>query len=91
MSAEDCLRIGSDARVTYFDPFSSRDNLHVITGQQVTRILFDKIPANRGSGPILWGNDDSDGSTRHHVDRSKDPKDDELPNLRITGVEVAHI
>lgn len=33
----------SDARRAYFDPYASRPNFHVITGNQVTRILIESV------------------------------------------------
>ena len=51
----------SDARRTYFDPYVGRENFHVITGQHVTRVLVEAVPANGAvsnpeSGGNLFGN-----------------------------------
>lgn len=52
----------SDARRTYFDPYAHRQNLHVITGQHVTRILIEGIANNsQVSNPTEGGNDSGDG------------------------------
>ena len=52
----------SDARRTYFDPYVTRSNFHVITGQHVTRVL---IEGTGGDGevdnPIAGGDDNGNG------------------------------
>ena len=52
----------SDARRTYFDPYVSRSNFHVITGQHVTRVLVEGIDTNSAvSNPSAGGNNDGNG------------------------------
>ena len=52
----------SDARRTYFDPYVSRSNFHIITGQHVTRILIDGVGSNNAvSTPAAEGNTDGNG------------------------------
>ena len=52
----------SDARRTYYDPYAERPNLHVITGQFVTRILTEGIGGNDVvDNPTPGGNDDGNG------------------------------
>ena len=52
----------SDARRTYFDPYVSRDNFHVITGQHVTRVLIEGIGGNgEVDTPTPGGNDNGNG------------------------------
>ena len=52
----------SDARRTYFDPYVSRDNLHVITGQHVTRVLIAGVSGNgEVDTPTPGGNDNGNG------------------------------
>ena len=52
----------SDARRTYFDPYISRPNFHVITGQHVTRILIDGVDSNYAvDNPTAGGNEDGNG------------------------------
>lgn len=54
----------SDARRAYFDPFKSRQNFHVITGQHVTRVLIDDIPgSDEVSNPTPGGNEYGEGSS----------------------------
>ncbi|KAI9894890.1 MAG: hypothetical protein M1814_000110 [Vezdaea aestivalis] len=45
----------SDARRTYYDPFISRPNFHVMTGQHVTQILYDGLAANAAAGNPTGG------------------------------------
>jgi choline dehydrogenase-like flavoprotein len=40
----------SDARTAYFDPVSSRGNLHVLANVPVTRILFDTANGLHATG-----------------------------------------
>ena len=52
----------SDARRTYFDPYVSRSNFHIITGQHVIRILIDGVGSNNAvSTPAAGGNTDGNG------------------------------
>ena len=52
----------SDARRTYFDPYVSRRNFHVITRQHVTRLLIEGVAANSEvSNPVPGGNDNGNG------------------------------
>ncbi|KAL8985064.1 MAG: hypothetical protein Q9177_004536 [Variospora cf. flavescens] len=52
----------SDARRAYFDPYVSRPNFHVITGQFVTRILIEGVGSNfEVSNPTPGGNEDGNG------------------------------
>ncbi|KAL8690531.1 MAG: hypothetical protein Q9218_004046 [Villophora microphyllina] len=52
----------SDARRTYFDPYVSRPNFHVITGQHVTRILIEGVGSNyEVSNPTPGGNENGNG------------------------------
>ncbi len=53
----------SDARRGYYDPYTTRSNFHVMTGQHVTRILIDNVAANEGiSQPMAGGNENGEGS-----------------------------
>ena len=52
----------SDARRTYYDPYVSRPNFHVITGQQVTRINIAGVAGNGAStSPTTGGNINGEG------------------------------
>ncbi|KAL8716496.1 MAG: hypothetical protein Q9225_006187 [Loekoesia sp. 1 TL-2023] len=52
----------SDARRTYFDPYVSRPNFHVITGQHVTRVLIEGLGSNyEVSNPTPGGNENGNG------------------------------
>ncbi|KAL8947949.1 MAG: hypothetical protein Q9222_005818 [Ikaeria aurantiellina] len=52
----------SDARRTYYDPYVSRPNFHVITGQHVTRIMIEGVSSNYAvSNPTPGGNEDGNG------------------------------
>ncbi|KAL8870414.1 MAG: hypothetical protein Q9174_003539 [Haloplaca sp. 1 TL-2023] len=52
----------SDARRAYFDPYVSRPNFHVITGQHVTRVLIDGVDSNFAiSNPTPGGNENGNG------------------------------
>ena len=52
----------SDARRAYYDPFATRSNLHVITGQHVTRILMEGISGDQVTGnPTTGGNSNGQG------------------------------
>lgn len=52
----------SDARRTYFDPYVSRPNFHVITGQHVTRVLIEGVGSNYAvSNPTSGGNENGNG------------------------------
>ena len=39
----------ADARVSYYDPISTRPNLHILTDQQVTKILMEDVEPGRPS------------------------------------------
>ena len=59
----------SDARRAYFDPVVSRENMHVITGQHVTRILIEGVEANIAvANPTPGGNEDGEGTTDGDAD-----------------------
>ncbi|KAL8782447.1 MAG: hypothetical protein Q9213_005377 [Squamulea squamosa] len=52
----------SDARRTYYDPYVSRSNFHVITGQHVTRVLIEGVGSNYVvDNPTPGGNEDGNG------------------------------
>ena len=51
----------STARKAYYDPYMSRPNLWVSTGQTVTQILFDGFSGNSNSSRAIYG-DPSTGS-----------------------------
>ncbi|KAL9072987.1 MAG: hypothetical protein Q9161_003209 [Pseudevernia consocians] len=52
----------SDARRTYFDPYVTRSNFHVITGQHVTRVLIEGSGGNgEVDNPTSGGNDNGNG------------------------------
>ena len=52
----------ADARRSYFDPYQTRSNFHVITGQQVTRIIIEGISEDQASsGPTSTGNINGNG------------------------------
>ena len=54
----------SDARRTYFDPYVTRDNFHVITGQHVTRILIEGVGNNsQVSNPMSGGDQNGEGGS----------------------------
>ena len=53
----------SDARVTYYDPYSTRENLHIITGQHVTQLIIEGITDDPATGnPTSGGNSDGEGT-----------------------------
>ncbi|MCJ1456766.1 hypothetical protein MMC28_007131 [Mycoblastus sanguinarius] len=59
----------SDARRTYFDPYVTRSNFHVITGQHVTRILVEGVGSNSDvSNPASGGNDNGNGPSSGNND-----------------------
>ncbi|KAI9760701.1 MAG: hypothetical protein M1840_002349 [Geoglossum simile] len=45
----------SDARRAYYDPYLSRPNLHVVTGQHVTRVLMDRATGSGNTLPLSRG------------------------------------
>ncbi|KAL8815987.1 MAG: hypothetical protein Q9223_004933 [Gallowayella weberi] len=52
----------SDARRTYFDPYVSRPNFHVITGQHVTRVLIEGVGSTyEVENPTPGGNEYGNG------------------------------
>ncbi|KAI9821656.1 MAG: hypothetical protein M1827_002237 [Pycnora praestabilis] len=52
----------SDARITYYDPYVSRRNYHVITGQHVTRVLIDNYNGSAVvNAPTNGGDSNGDG------------------------------
>ena len=52
----------SDARRTYYDPYVSRTNFHIITGQHVTRLLIDGVGSNDAvNAPTSAGNTNGNG------------------------------
>lgn len=59
----------SDARRTYFDPYVSRSNFHVITGQHVTRVLIEGVGSNNEvDNPTAGGNDSGNGPSSGNND-----------------------
>lgn len=94
----------SDARRAYFDPAVTRKNLHVITGQHVTRVLIKNVAgSNKVSGPASTGNENGNGNLfgaseglgfspggRMPVQGEGDTRrrDTGSPSLKISGVEV---
>lgn len=61
----------SDARRTYFDPYASRGNMHVITGQHVTRVLIENAATNPiVSNPTSGGNTNGNGGATGSADNS---------------------
>ncbi|MCJ1319017.1 hypothetical protein MMC15_004349 [Xylographa vitiligo] len=53
----------SDARVTYYDPYSTRENLHIITGQHVTQLIIEGITDDPATeNPTSGGNSDGEGT-----------------------------
>ena len=54
----------SDARRTYYDPYVSRTNFHVITGQHVTRILIEGVAnSSQVSNPTTGGDNNGNGAS----------------------------
>lgn len=52
----------SDARRSYYDPYASRANLHVVTGRHVTQLLIQGVSENSAAhNPNTGGNTDGDG------------------------------
>lgn len=94
----------SDARRAYFDPAIRRKNLHVITGQHVTRVLIHSVAgSNKVSEPGSTGKKNGNGSPsgaseglgfspggRKPVQGERDTRrrDTSSPRVRISGVEV---
>ena len=59
----------SDARRTYYDPYASRGNMHVITGQHVTRVLIENFGTNPVvTNPTSGGNINGNGATPGSAD-----------------------
>lgn len=53
----------ADARVSYYDPYATRGNFHVITGQHVTQVLIEgNTPNEVASDQTYGGNVNGDGS-----------------------------
>ncbi|MCJ1405765.1 hypothetical protein MMC11_008995 [Xylographa trunciseda] len=53
----------SDARVNYYDPYSTRENFHVITGQHVTQLIIEGITDNPATGnPTSGGDTNGEGT-----------------------------
>ncbi|MCJ1390926.1 hypothetical protein MMC18_003787 [Xylographa bjoerkii] len=53
----------SDARVSYYDPYSTRENFHVITGQHVTQLIIEGIIDDAATGnPTSGGDTDGEGT-----------------------------
>jgi hypothetical protein len=90
----------ADARRSYYDPNAGRPNLHVITGQHVTRLLYAGFP-NTGAAqnPTTGGSQDGNGAALNNlgnlafgpniVSPSSKKRDPSSSNLRIIGVEVS--
>ena len=54
----------SDARRAYYDPYVSRSNLQVVTGQHVTRVIIDGVANNpQVSNPTSGGNSNGEGTS----------------------------
>ena len=58
----------SDARRAYYDPYATRSNFHVITGQHVTRVLIEGVQGvtqtnNPTNGGNLNGNGPASGGS----------------------------
>ncbi|KAI9731389.1 MAG: hypothetical protein M1834_005295 [Cirrosporium novae-zelandiae] len=53
----------SDARRSYYDPYSARSNFHVITGQQVTRLLIDNVDSTLITGVEFASNTTTERQT----------------------------
>ena len=52
----------SDARRAYYDPYVTRDNFHIITGQHVTRVLIEGVQgADQTNNPTNGGNLNGNG------------------------------
>ncbi|SLM34007.1 Glucose-methanol-choline oxidoreductase, N-terminal [Lasallia pustulata] len=92
----------ADARVSYYDPYATRENFHVITGQHVTQVLIDGTTNNEeASDQTNGGNVNGDGSasggglgfdpgsSTTPPTGEKRSRDANTANLRITGVEFA--
>lgn len=92
----------ADARVSYYDPYATRENFHVITGQHVTQVLIDGTTNNEeASDQTNGGNVNGDGSasggglgfdpgsSTTPPTGEKRSRDANTANLRITGVEVS--
>ena len=59
----------SDARRTYYDPYAHRPNMHVITGQHVTRLLIEGVNgSNVVADPTAGGNQNGDGTANGNPD-----------------------
>lgn len=57
------IQTRADARVSYYDPYATRENFHVITGQHVTQVLIEGItPNEEASNQTYGGNLNGDGS-----------------------------
>lgn len=96
----------SDARRAYFDPYSSRENFHVITGQHVTRVIADDVLGSfQTSNPTPGGNEDGNGRSSGNAEgfgfgpagsnllpggSSAFRRREEGAGLRINGVEVLY-
>ena len=93
----------ADARRSYYDPYATRENLHVITGQQVTRIIIDGVAGDQeASNPTSGGSNNGEGPSSGNTggfgfspNNPPTPpagenvrRDPSTSNLRITGVEV---
>lgn len=59
----------SDARRTYYDPYANRPNMHVITGQHVTRLLIQGVQGNNVvTSPTTGGNQNGNGNANGNPD-----------------------
>ncbi|KAI9884234.1 MAG: hypothetical protein M1823_003983 [Watsoniomyces obsoletus] len=82
----------SDARRTYYDPYATRSNLHIITGHQATRLLIDGYV---GRSNVSGGNQEGEGSQTVSGGLFGDkPVNSTLvrrnhDDIRITGVEFS--
>lgn len=97
----------ADACVSYYDPYSTRANFHVMTGQHVTRLIIEGIPATAGTeNPTSGGNNNGEGTATGNTGGLNFGPGDEPPsnpagakfirqtsssNLRVLGVEVRFV
>ena len=59
----------SDARRTYYDPYAHRPNMHVITGQHVTRLLIEGVNGSSiVADPTAGGNQNGEGTANGNPD-----------------------
>ena len=89
----------SDARRSYYDPYATRENFHVITGQHVTQLLIEgRTYDPQASDPVSSGDLNGDGnsgeagsnytSTPSSAGGGLGVRQEAAAQLHITGVEV---